>query len=310
MDYYKKIKKLIEEKEINTKVRILEENNDTLKTYFEIGRLIYEAQNKEKRAQYGDNLIKNWSISLSKQYGKGYDYSNLTRMRKLYITFQNVGTPSQLLTWSHYYKILSIKNQNEMNYYINLAINQNLSVRALRNAIKEDSFNRATMENKNDIKLVTEQENYKPVLSDMLKNPIIINVDNNDNLKEKTLKKYMINQIEHLFLELGYGFSYVGSEYKIKIGSKNYYIDLLLYNIKLNSYVVVELKTRSFVPKDIGQIKFYMNYIDQNVKETFNNNTEGIIICKENSKLVLKYVSSDNIKIVNYLLNEKELITK
>ena len=115
----------------------------------------------------------------------------------------------------------------------------------------------------------------------------------------------ILNQLNHIFLELGYGFSYVGDEYKIKVGNKNYYIDLLLYNIKLNNYIVTELKTRPLLPKDIGQIEFYMNYIDENVKEKFNNKTEGIIICKENNKFICRYVSNKNIKVVNYLLKEK-----
>ena len=299
MNYYNEIKNLIETKEINTRVRNIEENNETLRTYFEIGRLLYKAQGGEKRAKYGDKLIKKWAVSLSNEYGKGYDYSNLKRMRKLYLTFQKGGTLSHQLTWSHYQKLLSIKNPNEMNYYINLSINQNLSVRKHRNAIKD----------KNNIQLMNNENNYKPTLSDMLKDPIIINTDNKDKLSEKSLKKYILKQLEHLFLELGYGFAYIGSEYKINIDTKHYYIDLLLFNTKLNAYVVIELKTRNFIPKVIGQIEFYMNYIDNNIKENFHNKTEGIIICKEHNKLVCKYISNSNIKIINYLLKEKKTIS-
>ena len=305
MHYFNEIKNLIEQKEINTKVRNLEENNNTLKTYFEIGKLLVEAQGGEKRAKYGDDLIKKWSIKLSNEYGKGYDYTNLSRMRKLYLTFQKVGTPSQQLSWSHYQKLLSIKNPNEMNYYINLSINQNLSVRALRSAIKEKSFERSTIEDKNNIKLITDDISYKPTLSDMLKDPIIINVESIDNLSEKALKKYILKELEHFFLELGYGFAYIGTEYKLKVGNMNYYADLVLFNTKLNNYIIVELKTRKFEPKDIGQIKFYMNYFDQNIKESFHNKTEGIILCRENNKIVCKYISNDNIKVINYLLKEK-----
>lgn len=309
MNYYNEIKNLIETKEINTRVRNIEENNETLRTYFEIGRLLYKAQGGEKRAKYGDKLIKKWAVSLSNEYGKGYDYSNLKRMRKLYLTFQKGGTLSHQLTWSHYQKLLSIKNPNEMNYYINLSINQNLSVRKLRNAIKDKAFERSTIKDKNNIQLMNNENNYKPTLSDMLKDPIIINTDNKDKLSEKSLKKYILKQLEHLFLELGYGFAYIGSEYKINIDTKHYYIDLLLFNTKLNAYVVIELKTRNFIPKDIGQIEFYMNYIDNNIKENFHNKTEGIIICKEHNKLVCKYISNSNIKIINYLLKEKKTIS-
>ena len=172
--------------------------------------------------------------------------------------------------------------------------------------LKEDSFNRSIITNKDNIKLITEDKKYKPTLSDMLKNPVIINVDSKDNLTEKALKKFIIKELEHFFLELGYGFTYLGSEYKITIDNHHYYIDLLMFNVKLNCYIVLELKTRNFMPKDIGQIEVYMNYIDKNIKEEFNNKTEGIIICKENNKLILKYISNKDIKIINYLLKEKE----
>ena len=311
MNYYNKIKNLIEKKEINTKVRNLQENNDTLRTYFEIGKLLVKAQGGEKRAKYGDNLIKNWSLKLSKEYGKGYDYTNLTRMRQFYIIFQKLGSLSQVfkLTWTHYRYLLKFKNQNEMNYYINKCLTNNLSVRALINEIKTDSFNRLTIKDKNNITLITDNNTHEPSLSDMLKNPIIINADNLDNINEKAIKKYILSELENFFLELGYGFTFVASEYKIKVGSNNYFIDLLLYNVKLNCYVVIELKRGNFSPKDIGQIKVYMNYIDECVKENFNNKTEGIIICKENNKLICKYVSNKNISIINYLLKEKETIS-
>ena len=308
MDYYSRIKNLIEEKEVNTKVRILKENNDILQTYFEIGKLIYEAQNGNKRAKYGENIIKQWSMKLQKEFGKAYSFRNLRRMRQFYIVFQKWPTLSTKLNWSLITEVLKFKNSNEMNYYINLAINQNLSVRALRKAIKEKSFERATIENKDNIKLITQKNEYKPKLSDMLKDPVIIEIDTNENINEKVLRRYIIKEIEHIFLELGYGFSYVGSEYKIKVGNKNYYIDLLLYNIKLNCYIVIELKTRNFLPKDVGQINFYMNYIDENIKEDFNNSTEGIILCKENDKLILKYISNDKIKIINYIISNNKII--
>ncbi len=307
MNYYNEIKSLIETKEINTKVRNIEENNNTLKTYYEIGRLLVKAQGGEKRAKYGDNLIKKWSIKLSNEYGKGYSFANLKNMRKFYVLFKKSYTVcSQLnLSWSHYKYLLKFNDENERNYYINRCIENNLSVRDLINEIKTDSFERSTIKDKDNIKLITENDNKKTTLSDMLKNPIIINANNTNNVNEKALKKYILKELEHFFLELGFGFTFVACEYKIKIGSNNYFIDLLLYNVRLNCYVVIELKKRNLLPKDIGQIEFYMNYIDKCVKESFNNKTEGIIICKENNKLICKYISNKDINIINYLLKEK-----
>ena len=126
MNYLDNIKNLIEKDIVLKKKHKLIENNSTLNTYFEIGKLIVEAQGGEARAKYGNGLIKNWSKELTELYGKGYDYTNLSRMRQLYLTFRKVGTVSQLLSWSHYYTILSIKNENERIYYINISIKQNL----------------------------------------------------------------------------------------------------------------------------------------------------------------------------------------
>ncbi len=307
MNYFNQIKSLIENKEVNSRLRNLEENNETLKAYFEIGKLLVEAQGGEARAKYGDGLIKKWSKRLVMEYGKGYSVTNLKYMRKFYILKKSHSLSDQL-TWTHYKYLLKFDNENERNYYINKCITNNLSVRGLINEIKTNSFERSTIKDKNNIKLITEEVNYKPTLSDMLKDPIIINVDNEDKLSEKALKKYMIKQLEHIFLELGYGFTFAGSEYKLIVGKKNYYIDLLMFNTKLNFYTVIELKTREFKPKDIGQIEFYMNYVDENIKEPFHAKTEGIIICKENDKLVCKYVSNKNIKVINYLLKEKTKI--
>ena len=136
MNYLNNIKIIIEKDIVLKKKHKLIENNSTLTTYFEIGRLIVEAQGGEKRAKYGNGLIKKWSKELTDLYGKGYDVSNLKRMRQLYLVFEKGGTVSHQLTWSHYYTILSIKREQERNYYINVSIKQNLSVRELRNKIK------------------------------------------------------------------------------------------------------------------------------------------------------------------------------
>lgn len=124
MNYYKEIKNLIEEKEVNDKVRYLESNKETIKTYYEIGKLLIEAQGGEEKAKYGDGLIKNWSEKLTKEYGNGYSEKNLKRMRKFYIYFKNEKRSILLtqLSWSHWNYILSFNNENERNYYINRCI--------------------------------------------------------------------------------------------------------------------------------------------------------------------------------------------
>ncbi len=150
MDYYDKIKNMIEEKEVNDRVRYLQSNKETIKTYYEIGKLLIKAQGGEKRAKYGDNLIKEWSLKLSNEYGKNYSRRNLELMRKFYILFKKAYTlcSQSNLSWSHYRYLLKFDDENERNYYINLCTQNNLSVRKLINAIKEDQFNRLSYADK------------------------------------------------------------------------------------------------------------------------------------------------------------------
>ena len=139
--YYEEIEHLIKKQEINKRARKLEESNDLVTTYWHIGKIIIEAQGRSKRAKYGNELIKKWSIKLTEAYGKGYDYTNLSRFRKFYMKFPILGTVSQL-SWSIIYILLPIKNENKRNYYINLCLKNNLSVRELRQEIKSNSYER------------------------------------------------------------------------------------------------------------------------------------------------------------------------
>ena len=306
MDYFNEIKNLIEKIEINEKVRYIESNKEKVETYYEIGKLLYKAQKGEKRARYGEELIKKWSKIFEKLYGTGYGLANLKNMRKFYVIFKKGYTVcSQFnLSWSHYKNLLKFDNENERNYYINLCTQNNLSVRNLQKMIKENSFNRLSYADKKNIKLVTNQKNNKISIKDMILVPIMINISDNDKLSEKALKKYILRELEYFFLQLGTGFTYVGNEYKIKIGDKNYFLDLLLFNYKLNCFVVVELKLDEIKHKDIGQTLFYTNLVDGLIKEDFHNKTIGIIVTRKNDKFILKYVSDMNIYLTTYKLKK------
>ena len=293
MNYLNNIKELIEGDIVLKKKHRLIENNYTLNTYFEIGKLIVEAQGGKERAKYGNGLIKNWSKILTNLYGKGYDYTNLSRMRQLYLIFEKLGTVCQQLSWSHYRYILPLENNNKINYYINVSIKQNLSVRQLIERIKNNEYER--LEYKDNIELIT--NNTKISIKDMIKNPIHIKIDSNiDKLSEKAFKQFILEKIEEFLLELGYGFTYVGSEYKL--GS--YKCDILFFNTELTSYIVIELKVRKLKSMDIGQIKHYMNYIDSNLKKNYMNKTIGIILCKEDNNIVIKYCTDERILFSTY----------
>lgn len=207
-------------------------------------------------------------------------------------------TLSHLLTWNHYIEIIPINNVTIINYYINICIYQNLSVRELRNKIKNKEYERLDEETKN--KLIN---NEKLNIKDNIKNPILIkNIHNYTEITEKILQKLVLEDISSFMKELGDSFSFIDNEYKIKIGDRYNYIDLLLFNIEFNCYVVVELKVTELKKEHIGQIQVYMNYIDKNLKKINQDKTIGIIICKKENKYVIEYSSDARIVARTYEL--------
>lgn len=302
-NYYNEIESLIKKNEINKRARYLKSNSETLKTYWEIGRLIIEAQGGAKRATYGNKLIKEWSKKLTSIYGNGYDYTNLCRFRQFYLAFSIVGPVAQL-SWTTIVKILPIKDENKRNYYINLCITNNLSKRELIKAIKNNSYERL-LDKPEHIEILNDKEEIEYNIREHIKNPIIIKLNQDDKiLKEKDLELKILAKLQNFFTELGYGYTLVGNAYKIKYGNNVYRIDILLFNVELNCYVVVELKMRELKKEDKAQIEFYMNAIDQKLKRNFHNKTKGIIVTKYQDKFIINFINSNDIIPVTYLLKE------
>ena len=219
-------------------------------------------------------------------------------MRQFYLLLKKHSTLSSKLSWSHYSELLMINDIGKINYYIELVETQNLSIRQLRQKIKNNEYER--LDENIKLKLANKEETK---ITDLVKNPIIINNKNNyEIISEKLLQKLVIEDIENFMKELGNSFCFIGSEYKIKIGDSYNYIDLLLYNIEFNCYVVVELKITSLKKEHIGQIEVYMNYIDNNLKNINQDKTIGIIICKKNNKFIMEYCSDKRILAKEYEL--------
>ena len=294
MNYYNEIKDVLVKNEVYKKVKDYSKNKSDLNAYFEVGRLIVEAQGGEARAKYGNKLIKEYSEKLTKELGKGYTYTNLSRMRQFYLLFQKVATVWQqfnVLTWSHYKLLLTFTNIDEIKYYISISSKLNLSVRELRERIKSKEYERLGK----DVNIEEDKINT------LIKNPILIKVKNkNEKLTEYALHQSILENIDDFLKELGMGFAYIGSEVKIKIGNRYNYIDFLLFNTKFNCYVVIELKITEMKAEYIGQITKYMNYADKNIKEVFHDKTVGVIICKKENKYVMEYCSNPNIFVSTY----------
>ncbi len=195
------------------------------------------------------------------------------------------------MSWSHYRELITIKNVDEIIYYIYICEKNNLSKRQLHGRIKSKEYQRLPIETKNKLILNDEVE-----VKDLVPNPIIIKSNLlKEELTEYTLKQLILNNLDDFLNQLGIGFTYIGNEYKIKIGNIYNYIDLLLYNIKYKCYVVVELKVTDLRKEHTGQIMIYMNYINKNIKTLEENDTAGIIICKQNNEYVIKYCSDNRI---------------
>ena len=298
--YYEEIEHLIKKQEINKRVRKIEENSYLVTTYWNVGRLIVEAQGGLNRAKYGNELIKKWSVKLTETYGKGYDITNLKRFRQFYLTFEKGGPLGHQLTWSHYRYLLPIKDENKRNYYINLCIKKHLSKNELIKEIKSNSYERLIDKpNKIDIIIPT-----KPTITTDMKNPIIIPIDN-EIKNEHDLELSILANLDFFFKQLGEGFLYAGHQYKINDGKNNYYIDILLFNLKLNCYVIVELKLRSLKKEDKAQIEYYMKLVDEQIKEVHHNKTIGIIISKESDKLIVNFIKREDIIPISYELQER-----
>ena len=291
INYYNEIKETLVKNEVYKKVKDYSKNKSDLNAYFEVGRLLVEAQGGEKRAKYGNMLIKEYSFKLTKELGRGYTERNLRNMRSFYIKFKKWHTVCAELNWSHYRLLLSMSNNNMINYYIYIVKSQNLSVRELRERIKSKEYER----------IGYKEELEEPRINTLIKNPIMIKVkDKNERLTEYALHKSILENMDDFLKELGIGFAYIGSEVKIKIGDRYNYIDFLLFNVKYNCYVVIELKVTEMKVEYVGQVTKYINYVDKNIKELFNDKTVGVVICKKENRFIMEYCSDDKIFTTTY----------
>ena len=308
MNYYNEIKSILVDNAIGRKVREYKSNQKDLESYYSVGKLLVEAQGGEERAKYGNELMKEYSIRLTNEVGKGYSVRMLQKMRSFYLFVQKSPTMSAKfknvnITWSNIVEILYLNNINEIEYYLSLSNELCLTTRELRARIKSNEYNRLPVEVKEKLKnneiVSTNEKVPSPVVLQDLK------VD--DKLTEKLVQKW-IDENPTLFCKsLGEGYSYIESQYKIKIGSNYNYIDVLLFNVIDMNYVVVEIKVTELKKEHIGQIETYMNYVDANIKKDFHNKTTGILLVRENNRWLIKYINNDGIMIRKYITSDERV---
>lgn len=286
MNYYDEIKNELLNNEITKRVKDYSKNRNDLNTYYNVGKMLSEADK-----HYGEGIIKEYSKRLTEELGKGYSTTRLRYIRRFYEISKKCPSVTDVFTYTHYCELIWFDDYDKINYYINVSVEQNLSIRQLRQRIKSNEYERLVGNTK--LKLIKKEESS---VVDFVKNPILIRSSYNyDEVSEKILKKLILEDLDNFLKELGNNFCYIGNEYKIKIGDRYNYIDLLLYNIEFNCYVVVELKVTELKKEYIGQIQIYMNYIDNNLKKINQDKTVGIIICKKDNKYVIEYCSDNRI---------------
>ena len=288
MNYYNEIKEKLIKSEIYDRAKDYSKDRHKVSVYFKTGKLLSEAGK-----EYGKNIIKQYSEKLMVEVEKKYNERNLRYMRQFYEIFSNIkwNPLGSKLSWSHFRELLIVKNIDAIMYYIDICERNNLTRRQLQERIKSKEYDRLSNETKT--KLI---ESKELKVDDLIPNPIVIKSNMlKEGLSEYALKQAILNNIDDFLRQLGIGFTYVGNEYKIKIGDRYNYIDLLLYNVKYKCYVVVELKVTELKKEHTGQIMTYMNYINMNIKTIEEYETVGIIICRENNEYVIKYCSDDKI---------------
>ena len=292
-EYYNEIKHKLIKNSVTRAVKQYSINRNDLSTYYEVGRLLCEAGK-----HYGEGVIKEYSKKLTNELGKGYTTTRLKYYRRFYDVFSKGPTLSDKLTISHYCELIWFNDINKIKYYIKLSIDNNLTIRELREHIKSNDYERLPDKTKKK-----KMEYAEPTVIDSIKDPIVIKLkDEPKDVTEEKLHQLILENMEDFLNELGDDFTFKASEYRITVGNRYNYIDLLLYNIKYKCFVVVELKVTELKAEYIGQIKKYMGYIDAHRKNYDDNNTVGIIICKRNNQYVVDYCSDPMITTREYIL--------
>lgn len=299
---YNRISKLLK---ISREKTIRAINTTMVTTYFEIGRLIVEEeQNGKDRATYGKEILKNLSIKLTKEFGKGFSTTNLEQMRKFYKVYGISQTLSEefKLSWSHYLILMRMENSNARQFYEIEAINNNWSMRELKRQVNSALYERLLLSK--DKKKIIELSQKGQIIekpSDIVKDPYILEflgLEERPNYSESELETEIINKLEMFLLELGKGFTFVGRQVRFTFEERHFRVDLVFYNRLLRCFVLIDLKIGEVTHQDLGQMQMYVNYYDREVKLPEENKTIGIIICREkNDTLVKMTLPQDNDQI-------------
>ncbi len=294
-------------------------NTALVETYWQIGKYVVDFEQKGKqKAEYGTALINNLSKDLTNTFGKGFSRSNLVYMRLFYSEFPISETPSHLLSWTHYVELVKISDKLERSFYLQQTINEKWSIRELKRQKKSSLFLRlAASKDKNGILALAKQGQIVEKPTDILREPYILDflkIPEPYHLTETELEKRIIEHLEHFLLELGKGFAFVGRQYRIVLGNRPHYVDLVFYHRILKCFVLIDLKKEEAGYEAVGQMNMYLGYFEKEENTEGDNPPIGIVLAKEKDEILVQYVMH-NIssqlfvsKYQLYLPNREELL--
>ncbi len=281
-------------------------NHVMTNTYYLIGhRIVEEQQRGKKRADYGEKLIRELSYELQKQFGRGFSERNLEAMRQFYLTYQipqTLSAESKLvrtktqsrfqLSWSHYIKLIRVEDQDERKFYEIESKNNNWSVRELQRQIDSSLYERLVLSrDKKKVKLLSKKGHTLETPKDAIKEPYVLEflgLKEERIYSENEFEAAVIDKLEHFLSELGKGFIFVSRQNRISFDERHFYIDLVFYNRILKCFVLIDLKMGDLKHQDLGQMQMYVNYYDRKIKLPEENNTVGIILCKDKSETLVE----------------------
>jgi predicted nuclease of restriction endonuclease-like (RecB) superfamily len=297
-------------------------NSAMVHCYWHIGRLIVEhEQQGQARAAYGKHQLQTLSEQLMKEFGKGFDTSNLRNMRSFFLCFPKWDAVSHKLSWTHYRKLIRIENPNARDWYQQEAIQQHWSARALERQIDKlyyerllSSRDKAAVQAEAEQK-IAEMEPQALSAKDYLRDPYILDFLNlpSQRLLESDLEQGLLDNLQAFLLELGKGFAFVARQQRIRTEDQDFYIDLVFYHFRLKCFLLIDLKLGKLTHQDVGQMDSYVRIYDQQQRAADDNPTIGLILCSQKSEAVVKYsVLTDSeqlfaAKYLPYLPSEAEL---
>jgi predicted nuclease of restriction endonuclease-like (RecB) superfamily len=273
-------------------------NTILVQTYWQIGRHIVEfEQNGKDKAEYGSELIDRLSSDLSMEFGKGFSRSNLFQIRQFYLKFPKIQTLSGQLSWSHYVEIIKSDHDLEIGFYTKQCEKENWSVRELKRQMKSLLFHRiAISKDKQTILSLSEKGAEIQLPSDLIKDPFVfefLGIPNPTNYSENELETKLILNLQDFLLELGKGFAFIGRQYRISLGGRHFFVDLVFYHRILKCFVLIDLKRGEIDHQDVGQMNLYLNYFRKEENTEGDNPPIGIVLGAYKDQILVEYATEN-----------------